>query len=192
MEQKELTVLKRDVVGTVVPSGEKLTISKGEQVVISRATDEGYIIRHNNQVVILGKDDSDALGFDTSAKHNNAVEQSQQANHQTTAISPEELEKKMWDALRQCYDPEIPVNIVDLGLVYDCSVEPIEGGGYRANVKMTLTAPGCPVAPMMAQDVQNKLISIEGIEEANVEVVWDPPWTQDMMSEAAKLQLGLL
>ena len=95
-------------------------------------------------------------------------------------------------ALRQCYDPEIPVNIVDLGLVYDCRLIKKNDGGTRVEVKMTLTAPGCGMGPVLAQDVQNKLISLEPIDEANVELVWDPPWNQGMMTEAAKLQLGLM
>ena len=88
--------------------------------------------------------------------------------------------------------PEIPVNIVDLGLIYDCHLTPIGADNYKADVKMTLTAPGCGMGPVLAQDVQNKLISLEPIDEANVELVWDPPWNQGMMTEAAKLQLGLL
>jgi len=96
--------------------------------------------------------------------------------------------------MRTCYDPEIPVNIVDLGLIYDCKVTPLPAGNgsNQADIKMTLTAPGCGMGPVLAQDVQNKLLSIEGIDEANVELVWDPPWNQGMMTEAAKLQLGLL
>ena len=87
---------------------------------------------------------------------------------------------------------EIPVNIVDLGLIYDCHLTPVGETNYKADVKMTLTAPGCGMGPVLAQDVQNKLISLEPIDEANVELVWDPPWNQSMMTEAAKLQLGLL
>ena len=103
-----------------------------------------------------------------------------------------ELEKKVWESLKTCYDPEIPVNIVDLGLIYDCHLTPIGENNFKADVKMTLTAPGCGMGPVLAQDVQNKLISLEPIDEANVELVWDPPWNQGMMTEAAKLQLGLL
>ena len=88
--------------------------------------------------------------------------------------------------------PEIPVNIVDLGLIYDCHLTPIGANSYKADVKMTLTAPGCGMGPVLAQDVQNKLLSLEPIDEANVELVWDPPWNQGMMTEAAKLQLGLM
>src|SRR5262249_32695303 len=106
----------------------------------------------------------------------------------------EGVEKEIWNQLRSCYDPEIPVNIVDLGLIYDCHVEPITpgSGNFRANVKMTLTAPGCGMGPVLQQDVQNKLLSIESVDDVNVELVWEPQWNQGMMTEAAKLQLGLL
>jgi len=91
-----------------------------------------------------------------------------------------------------CYDPEIPVNIVDLGLVYDCHISPLNPGSHRVDVKMTLTAPGCGMGPVLAQDVQNRLLSMEGVDDVAVELVWDPPWNQGMMTEAAKLQLGLM
>ena len=101
-------------------------------------------------------------------------------------------EEQVYDTLRNCYDPEIPVNIVDLGLIYDCHLEPMGSASYRVDVKMTLTAPGCGMGPMLAQDVQNKLLGLEAVDDVAVELVWDPPWNQAMMSEAAKLQLGLL
>ena len=95
--------------------------------------------------------------------------------------------------MKTCYDPEIPVNIVDLGLIYDCHVEPLPTPHrYRVDVKMTLTAPGCGMGPVLTQDVQNKLLSLEPVDEANVELVWEPQWNQGMMTEAAKLQLGLM
>ena len=107
-------------------------------------------------------------------------------------VTQEQLEKQVWEALKTCYDPEIPVNIVDLGLIYDCHLTPAGENSFKADVKMTLTAPGCGMGPMLAQDVQNKLLNLEPIDEANVELVWDPPWNQGMMTEAAKLQLGLM
>ena len=94
--------------------------------------------------------------------------------------------------MRSCYDPEIPVNIVDLGLIYDCHLTPLGAGSYKVDVKMTLTAPGCGMGPMLAQDVQNRVLALEGVDDVAVELVWDPPWNQGMMTEAAKLQLGLM
>ena len=94
--------------------------------------------------------------------------------------------------MRSCFDPEIPVNVVDLGLIYDCHITPLNPGSHKVEVKMTLTAPGCGMGPVLAQDVQNRLLSMEGIDDVSVELVWDPPWNQGMMTDAAKLQLGLM
>jgi probable FeS assembly SUF system protein SufT len=130
---------------------------------------------------IEGKD-SDALGLETSAPK--VVTGS--------PVTQENIEKEVWEQLKNCYDPEIPVNIVDLGLIYDCHLTPLGAGSYKVDVKMTLTAPGCGMGPMLAQDVQNRALSIEGVDDVSVELVWDPPWNQAMMTEAARLQLGLL
>ena len=101
-------------------------------------------------------------------------------------------EKKVWDQLKTCYDPEIPVNIVDLGLIYDCQISPRDGAGAVVNVKMTLTAPGCGMGPVLAQEAKSRIESLPGIDEANVELVWDPPWNQAMISEVGKMQLGII
>ena len=103
----------------------------------------------------------------------------------------EDLEKLLWDQMKTCYDPEIPVNIVDLGLVYSCEPTKINDD-WRVDVKMTLTAPGCGMGPVLQQDAQNRLLCIDGVEEVDVEIVWDPPWNRDMMSEEAQLQLGMM
>src|SRR5262249_50062643 len=105
-------------------------------------------------------------------------------------ITPEKLEELVWAQLKTCYDPEIPVNIVDLGLVYLCELQPAEGGA-NVKVKMTLTAPGCGMGPVLANDVKMKIESVSGVKQADVEVVFDPVWNQSMMSEAARLQLGM-
>ena len=183
MQTNESITLARDVEAAVVPVGTKVTLLKGEQAFITQSLGGSYtVIVNGNMFRIEGKD-ADALGFEVAAKL---------AATTGAPVQSGELEKQVWDALRTCYDPEIPVNIVDLGLIYDCAIAPMGTDSQRADVKMTLTAPGCGMGPMLAQDVQNKLLSIEGIDEANVELVWDPPWNQSMMTEAAKLQLGLL
>ena len=94
--------------------------------------------------------------------------------------------------MRQCYDPEIPVNIVDLGLVYDCRLTKKDDGGTKVEVKMTLTAPGCGMGPAIAHDAQGKILSIDGVDEADVQLVWDPPWNQNMISEAGRMKLGMI
>ena len=101
-------------------------------------------------------------------------------------------EDEIYEVLRECYDPEIPVNIVDLGLVYQCDVSANDDATRTVDIKMTLTAPGCGMGPVLQQDVQNKLLSLEAVDDVAVELVWDPPWNQSMLSEAAKLQLGLM
>ena len=102
-------------------------------------------------------------------------------------------EEDVMQALRDCYDPELPVNIVDLGLIYDCSVTPAaSSGGARVDVKMTLTAPGCGMGPTLAAEARSKILSVPGVNDADVELVWDPPWNPNMISEAGKMKLGMI
>jgi probable FeS assembly SUF system protein SufT len=180
----ELKILTRDVEASVVPVGTKVTLQKGEQAHITQSLGGTYTVIVNGNMFRIESKDGDALGMEVQAAPVTATS--------SGPLTQEELEKKVWESLKTCYDPEIPVNIVDLGLIYDCHLTPIGADNYKADVKMTLTAPGCGMGPVLAQDVQNKLISLEPIDEANVELVWDPPWNQGMMTEAAKLQLGLL
>ena len=174
--------LARDVEAAIIPVGERVTLKQGEQAYITQTLGGSYtVIVNGNMFRIEGKD-ADALGFELAAKPTSTG----------APITQELLEKEIWNQLRSCYDPEIPVNVVDLGLIYDCHLTPLPAGGHRVDVKMTLTAPGCGMGPMLAQDVQNKVLGLEGVEDVAVELVWDPPWNQGMMTEAAKLQLGLL
>src|SRR5271165_4943083 len=182
----EMKILARDVEASIVPIGTKVTLQKGETAHITQSLGGTYTVIVNGNMFRIESKDADALGIETTAASATAT---------TTPGGPltqEQLEKKVWESLKTCYDPEIPVNIVDLGLIYDCQLTPIGEHNFKAEVKMTLTAPGCGMGPVLAQDVQNKLISLEPIDEANVELVWDPPWNQGMMTEAAKLQLGLM
>ena len=184
MKSNEPKTLTRDVEASIVPVGTKVTLQKGEQAHVTQSLGGTYTVIVNGNMFRIESKDADALGLEA---------QTQPAS--TTVSGPvtqEQLEKQVWDSLKTCYDPEIPVNIVDLGLIYDCHLTPIGANYYKADVKMTLTAPGCGMGPVLAQDVQSKLISLEPIDEANVELVWDPPWNQSMMTEAAKLQLGLM
>ena len=181
----EQKILTRDVEASVVPIGTKVTLQKGESAHITQSLGGSYTVIVNGNMFRIAENDADALGLEVKPK-------STPTAAPAGPITQEELEKKVWESLKTCYDPEIPVNIVDLGLIYDCHLTPIGAENYKADVKMTLTAPGCGMGPVLAQDVQNKLISLEPIDEANVELVWDPPWNQGMMTEAAKLQLGLL
>ena len=182
MSSDEPVTLARDVEASIIPVGERVTLQKGEQAYITQSLGGSYtVIVNGNMFRIEGKD-ADVLGIEQVAKPASTG----------APVPQEQLEKEIWNQLRSCYDPEIPVNIVDLGLVYDCHITPLNGSGHRVDVKMTLTAPGCGMGPMLAQDVQNKLLSMEGVDDVAVELVWDPPWNQGMMTEAAKLQLGLM
>jgi probable FeS assembly SUF system protein SufT len=183
MQNNDPVTLTRDVEAAVVPVGTKVTLQKGEQAHITQSLGGSYTVIVNGNMFRIESKDVDALGIQAEARP---------AAGSGGPVTPEQLEKHVWDALKTCYDPEIPVNIVDLGLIYDCHLTPVGENNFKADVKMTLTAPGCGMGPMLAQDVQNKLISLEPIDEANVELVWDPPWNQSMMTEAAKLQLGLM
>jgi metal-sulfur cluster biosynthetic enzyme len=101
------------------------------------------------------------------------------------------VEKRVWSQLRSCFDPEIPVNIVDLGLIYHCGVTRLAQGGYRSEVRFTLTAQGCGMGQFLKEDIRKKLLAVPGVREAEVQLVWEPPWAQNMISDAAKLQLGI-
>lgn len=184
MTTTDTVQLSRDVEASIVPVGTKVTLSQGEEARITQELGGSYTVIVNGNMFRIDGKDADALGKEARAT-------SIRAGTDKPATA-EEVEKHIWEQMRTVFDPEIPVNIVDLGLIYDCVVEPIPDGDYRAKVKMTLTAPGCGMGPVLQQDVQNRLLCIEEIDEAEVELVWDPPWNQNMMTEAAKLQLGMM
>ena len=185
MNASEPVLLTRDVEAAVVPVGSKVTLAKGEKAWITQSLGGTHTVVVNGNMFRIEARDADALGLQAETKPTPAP---------SGPVTQESLEQEVWNQLRSCYDPEIPVNIVDLGLIYDCHVTPIgeDRSNYRVDVRMTLTAPGCGMGPVIQQDAQDKLIALEGVGEVNVELVWDPPWNQDMMTEAAKLQLGLL
>jgi probable FeS assembly SUF system protein SufT len=182
MNDTEAITLSRDVEAAIVPAGSKVTLMKGEQAYITQSLGGSYTVVVNGNMFRIENQDADALGLQPAAKPSSTG----------VLVSREQLEKEVWNQLRSCYDPEIPVNIVDLGLIYDCAISTLAPDNYKVDVKMTLTAPGCGMGPMLAQDVQNRLLSLEGVEDVAVELVWEPPWNQAMMTEAARLQLGLM
>src|SRR4051812_48270228 len=184
MNSNEPITLTRDCEASVIPVGTRVTLNAGELAYITQSLGGSYtVIVNGNMFRIEGKD-SDALGIEVKTTRPLSP-----VYGGTGPITLEKLEKEVWNQLRMCYDPEIPVNIVDLGLVYDCKIEAIPGASesFRVDVKMTLTAPGCGMGPTLQADVQNKLLSLEGVDDVNVELVWDPQWNQGMLTEAAKL-----
>lgn len=183
MNSNEPKTLARDVEASIVPVGTKVTLQKGETAYVTQSLGGSYTVVVNGNMFRIEGKDADALGMEVVQKKSGPA---------AGPVTQEHVEKEIWNQLKTCYDPEIPVNVVDLGLIYDCHIEPIGANSYRAAVKMTLTAPGCGMGPVLQQDVQNKLLSLEAVDDVSVELVWDPPWNQSMLTEAAKLQLGLM
>jgi probable FeS assembly SUF system protein SufT len=184
-ENKEFT-LSRDVEAIQIPSGAKTTIPAGTPGVITQTLGGNYTIATYQGLSRVAEKDLDALGLEKPASTNGAPAKT------ASASAGDVDEKAVWDQLRQCFDPEIPVNIVDLGLVYDCQLTNRPEGGVKVDVKMTLTAPGCGMGPAIAHDAQSKILTIDGIDEAEVQLVWDPPWNQSMISEAGRMKLGMV
>ena len=173
METVELT---RDCEVTVIPGGDHVTLSAGTPVDITHSLGGTYTVRAGAGLYRVNPSDADALGKEIE---------------ETVAVSGGEVTaERVHEALKNVYDPEIPVNIVDLGLVYDTSVLPDEGE-VKVRVQMTLTAQGCGMGPSIAADAQNKILALGGVSQADVEIVWDPPWHQSMISEAGRQALGL-
>lgn len=184
MHEDTAVILTRDVEAIIVPVGENVVLQKGEQARITQSLGGSYTVIVNGNLFRIAQKNADALGIKLAA-----------ATPDSTGDfrTKEELEKEIWNLLKTCYDPEIPVNIVDLGLVYDCVLSPLpKENTYRVQVKLTLTAPGCGMGSAIVQEIRDKLFSLDEIVEADAELVFDPPWNQAMMSEAAQLQLGLL
>jgi len=181
MSEHSEIVLSRDTEAIQIPAGLKTTIPANTRVIITQNLGGSYTIACDYGLFRINETDADALGLERKAS-------SGKAEHPAGEVA----EEAVWDQLRTVYDPEIPVNIVDLGLVYDCQVMNSPDGETQVDVKMTLTAPGCGMGPAIAQDARLKILAIPGVDEANVELVWDPPWNQEMISEAGKMKLGLI
>ena len=178
---REEVVLSRDVEATAIPYGDTLSLTAGTPVIITQSLGGAYTVvtMHGYMVRIDGKD-ADALGKEP-VKAPSADE-----------IANKPLSEIAWDQLKTCYDPEIPVNIVELGLVHSCDVSELPEGGSKVAVRFTLTAPGCGMGDILRQDIERKMKDIPGVKEADVQVQLDPPWDMTKMSDAARLQLGLM
>jgi probable FeS assembly SUF system protein SufT len=177
--EKQLT---RECAATRIPSGEAITLAKGANVFITQALGGSYTVATEFGLARIADADADALGLESAAKA--------AAPAIAFAAGTPVDEKAVWDQLRTCYDPEIPVNIVDLGLIYHCEVTPAEGGS-QVSVKMTLTAPGCGMGPVLAQEAESKILTLPGVAKTSVELVWDPPWSPDRISAEGRQKLGM-
>jgi probable FeS assembly SUF system protein SufT len=181
MHAPEYVSLSRDVDAVMIPDGTLITLTEGTPVRIHQSlggsytvtTERGYMARINGR-------DADALGREV-----------EEIPLEATGSDRESVERNAWAAMKRCYDPEIPVNIVDLGLVYSCQVTEVGPERHRVEVEMTLTAPGCGMGPILQSDVERGIRDVPGVEAVEVEVVFEPMWSPHMMSEAARLELGM-
>ena len=178
----EQVIVERDCEATLIPFGNKITLKKGEEGHITQALGGSYTVMIRGNLVRIEGKDADAIGKIPEI----------QPWLEETKTDGRVNEKAVWEAMKTCYDPEIPVNVVDLGLIYSCKLSDNDKTGSNVDVKMTLTAPGCGMGDMIANEVKQKIEGISGIAEVNVELVWDPPWDQNMINESARLQLGML
>lgn len=172
--------LIRDCTATVIPAGNAVTLPKGSVVYITQTLGGPVTVRTAEGLFRIESIDTDALG----------PEFQNQADEAKT-VAGEFSEQAIWDALKTCYDPEIPVNIVDLGLVYDLRIVPGDSGQYQVEAKMTLTAVGCGMGPVIANDAREKIESLPEVESAIVDIVWDPPWNPQMISTDGRKILGI-
>lgn len=176
----EPVTLSRDVIGILIPQGTKVELPEGANGAITQALGGSFTVQVEGHLFRIDGKDADAIGKEVTRGPDVPAD-----------ASDEDLEKALWAQLHTCYDPEIPVDIVELGLVYECKVEPVEEGKRRARVRMTLTAPGCGMGDILVDDVRSKVLALPTIAEADVELVFDPPWNQSMMSDAARLATGM-
>jgi probable FeS assembly SUF system protein SufT len=174
--------LLRDCTATLIPAGDVVVLEAGTEVNVTQALGGSVTVRTPMGLFRIAPADIEALGPD-------AV--SQYAKKDENVISGPVNQEALWEALKGCFDPEIPVNIVDLGLIYHLELSPGERGGQKVAAKMTLTAQGCGMGPVIAADAKSKMEALPGVESAEVEIVWDPVWNPRMISEAGRKQLGL-
>lgn len=178
--ENEPFVVNREVKAVIVPAGAEVTLRPGQAGYITQALGGSFTVYLEGNLFRISGEDADAIGKEVVKPPElppNATE--------------EDVRKLAWDQMRTCYDPEIPINIVDLGLVYECDVTANGDGTRTLSIKMTLTAPGCGMGEVLVQDVKDKVERIPTVRVADVELVFDPPWNQSMMSEAARLQTGM-
>jgi probable FeS assembly SUF system protein SufT len=185
----ELVTVTRDAKAITIPYGTETLVFKDEKVYITQTLGGSFTVqRDNGQLVRIEGKDADAIGKEVPAE----AKVFQIKYDDEKPLDGKEIEKQVWQRLKTCYDPEIPVDIVELGLIYSCVLKDHPEGGKRVEVVMTLTAPGCGMSTVLKAEIEEKLSRIHGVREAAVEVTFDPPWNQSLMSEAARLQLGMM
>src|SRR5580698_6161278 len=178
--ENEPFVVNRDVRAVMVPAGVEVNLKPGQAGYITQALGGSFTVYIEGNLFRISGEQADAIGKERVS-----------APELPPNATEEDVRKLAWDQMRTCYDPEIPINIVDLGLVYECDVAQNEDGTRSIDVKMTLTAPGCGMGEVLVEDVREKIERIPTVKQARVELTFDPPWSQSMMSEAARLQTGM-
>jgi len=190
MERREPIALRREVEVTLVPSGEKHVLPEGAWVVLQQVLGGHFtVMLDRGGLARIADADADALG-EAYAEQARRSAEAERTRADAARDRPFD-EQQVWEALKKVFDPEIPASIVDLGLVYECRAEPAPGGGHKVTIRMTLTAPGCGVAPLILDDVRERVAKVPGVTDVDVDLVFEPPWTPARMSDAARLQLGM-
>lgn len=175
-------VLNRDCPATLIPAGDEVTLPKGSSVFVTQALGGALTVRANSGLYRISSRNLDALGEGVA----------EAVVSEEKPVEGEFSEELVWEALRGCFDPEIPINIVDLGLIYNLAIEPRDSDRFFVGVKMTLTAQGCGMGPVIAEDAKNRIEALPQVEAAEVSIVWDPVWTPQMISDEGKKKLGLV
>ncbi len=179
--ENEPIVVQRDVKAVIIPAGIEVKLRTGSVGYITQALGGSFTVYIEGNLFRVAGDDADAIGKEPFKKP-----------ELPPGATDEDVRNLVWDQLRTVFDPEIPINVVDLGLIYECAVKPNEDGSRNVDVTMTLTAPGCGMGEFLAQDVKDRIEAVPTIREARVELVFEPPWNQSMMSEAARLETGMM
>lgn len=191
-DSREKIPLSRDVTAIQIPDGTPVTLKAGDSVIILQSLGGTYTVStYDGWMARIDGKDADALGKEIPAEAAATAAVATGAQSAPGESDPQVVHERVMQELANCYDPEIPVNIVDLGLIYMCELTPLPAGGFKADVRMTLTAPGCGMGDVLKADVETRLKSIPEIKEWDVDLVFDPPWDQSRMTEAARLQLNL-
>ena len=177
----EPVTLSRNCDAVIIPAGDEVVLSEGTTGMITQELGGSFTVYIDGNLFQISGTDADAIGKEPI-----------KPPEVPTNASEKDIETVVWQQMKTCYDPEIPINIVDLGLIYECNIERTENRKFLIKVKMTLTAPGCGMGPILTEDVKEKILIIPEIDVAEVELVFDPPWNQAMMSEEAQLEAGLL
>jgi probable FeS assembly SUF system protein SufT len=185
-DQNEWVELSRDCEAVMVPAGHTVLLPQGTKAVVTQSLGGSYTLHvpEYGGLLRISNRDADALGF-------TAAPETEKPADTGEPLPTEQLEPLVWEQLRTCYDPEIPVNIVDLGLVYDMQIQPREDGKSRVDVKMTLTAQGCGMGASIAADAKYKILALPSVDEAEVEIVWSPVWNPNMISPEGRAKLGM-